>query len=402
MPRPESEAQAIDRITQRLLKHSRMSTKAKARKRAKQIVQSPGFRPKLVDPPPEKSGLVRDLELRRVLRHAIAERIAEFNKELERNEPAEKWDRLRIKHDVESFDKKDMNKILKLGPLRMRSGVPIKRVILLRTMKDPVIISRRRFDYKQQRWVRDTARSQGPIHSSVRTRADRAYVGGNNHHIEIREDKNCRWSGRIIPTFEATRRVRSQKMDAVDRSDDDSKGGRFIMSLSEGETVYMRHKETEEPGYFVVFKLDKPQKIQFKPHWDARRAKGEKDENGNLIEGSEREEIPVSASQLKDLAPPGHLTPIKVTVDPLGCPRPCEPIPEKDDDLAKIDSRIVAIAREALELRSNRVVTTIAESRGCAPGSWNWMRSRLHLVGLDNQGRQLSAAVRILKSNERK
>ena len=58
------------------------------------------------------------------------------------------------------------------------------------------------------------------------------------------------------------------------------------MSLSEGETVYMRERMKNRIGeadYFVVFKLDKPQTIQFKRHWDARRAKGEKDDDNRLI-----------------------------------------------------------------------------------------------------------------------
>ncbi len=47
------------------------------------------------------------------------------------------------------------------------------------------------------------------------------------------------------------------------------------MSLSEGDTVYMCHNDTGQPDYFVVFKLDKPQTVQFKHHWDcaARWAK---------------------------------------------------------------------------------------------------------------------------------
>ncbi|MDA1052046.1 MAG: hypothetical protein O3C40_16390 [Planctomycetota bacterium] len=244
MPRPEPEKQAIDRIAERLVKRKKESTKAKARKRAKAIVQSLGFKPRLVDPPPEKSGLVRDAKLRRILHEEITKRIAQFNEQVERNEPREKWEKLRIKHDIDTFDKKDMNKILKTGPLCMPSGVPIKRVILLRTMKDPVVVKRRRFDHQQGRWIRDAGRGEGATEFGESTRADRAYVGGNNHHIEIREDAKGKWSGVIVPTCEAARRVRIEKRDAVNRSDDDANGGRFIMSLAEGETVFMRHKES--------------------------------------------------------------------------------------------------------------------------------------------------------------
>ena len=45
-----------------------------------------------------------------------------------------------------------------------------------------------------------------------------SYLGGNNHHIEIREDrKTGKWAGEVIPTFEAARRVRIEGNAAVDR-----------------------------------------------------------------------------------------------------------------------------------------------------------------------------------------
>jgi len=395
MPRGETEKQAIARIAKHLLQRRKEATKAKARKRAKEIVCSPGFKPKLVDPPPEKSGLVRDPELRRILREEITNRIAEYNEQVVQNEPQEKWDKLSIKNDVDSFDKRDVNKILKAGPLRMPSGVPIKRVILLRTMKDPVVVPRRRFDHEQQRWVRDQGRAESAPEANQRTRADRAYVGGNNHHIEIREDERGRWSGVIVPTFEAARRVRIEKRDAVDRSDDDAKGGRFMMSLAEGETVYMLHKDTREPGYFVVFKLDKPQKIQFKPHWDARRAKGEKDDHGKLIVGSHREEIPVSAAQLKALAPPGEATPIKVAIDPLGRPRRIEPL-SPGQDAPEIDPRVMAIARDAIAARRNREPIAGGKKKRRQPGSWSWMHARLSKEKIKHLAPQLSQVMRLL------
>ena len=86
----------------------------------------------------------------------------------------------------------------------------------------------------------------------------------------------------------------------------------------------MKHKDTGKADYFVVFKLDKPQTIQFKHHWDARRAKGENDNDGKVIPGSKREEMPVSASQLRELAPPGYETPVKVRVRSLGEVQPLE------------------------------------------------------------------------------
>jgi hypothetical protein len=266
----------------------------KARKRAKTLVESPAFVAKIVDPPPEKSGLVRDVALRRILRDQIERRLREFTN------PA-------VDRDADSFTTSDMNRILKEGPLRMPSGVPIKRVVLLRTMNDPVLIPRKVFDHEQNKWAYD----ENP-------RSKRAYVGGNNHHVEIREDAKGKWTGETVPTYEAVRRVRIDHVGAVDHTDDPAKGGKFIMSLSEGDTVYMKLKDQPNPDYFVVFKLDKPQTIQFKYHWDARRAKGEKNEAGELIPESKREEFPITATQLKELAAPGESTPIKVTVDCLG------------------------------------------------------------------------------------
>lgn len=91
------------------------------------------------------------------------------------------------------------------------------------------------------------------------------------------------------------------------------------MSLAEGETIYLKHKKTSESGFYVIFKLAKsPPAIFLKHHWDARRDKGEKTNDGKLIEGSKRENMDVSPSQLRDLAPPGYDHPVKVLVNPIG------------------------------------------------------------------------------------
>jgi hypothetical protein len=95
----------------------------------------------------------------------------------------------------------------------------------------------------------------------------------------------------------------------VDRSDRD--GMRFGISLAEGETLHMKHPKTGAPGYFVVFKLDKPQTIHFIHHWDARPSKATEDQEP-------REDIPVTASNLRALEPQPGRPPYKVRVDPLG------------------------------------------------------------------------------------
>lgn len=90
------------------------------------------------------------------------------------------------------------------------------------------------------------------------------------------------------------------------------------MSLCEGETVWMLHKETREVGYFVVAKLDKPQQVVLVPHWDARAAGERKDSSGNVIQNSARESFTATPNDFLALAPPGHAHAVKVRVSPLG------------------------------------------------------------------------------------
>jgi len=380
IPIPEKPKEAIERLAARFIQDKVETDLKKAKKRAKVIVESKGFVAKLVDPPPGKSGLVRDIGMRRQVRRAIEERLRAAN----------------IDKDADSFTEKELKLILnpinpdtnkpEFRPLTMSSGVPIKRLVLLRTMNEPVVVPRNRWNEETGKWEVDTS-----------ARAARAYVGGNNHHIEIREDEKGNWSGEIVSTYEASVRARIKKSDPVDRADDPERGGRFVMSLAEGETVYMRHKETKEVGYFVVFKLDKPFTVQFKHHWDARRAKGEKDESGELLENSQREAFPVSAGQLKSLAPPGEKTPIKVVVDPLGRVHRVEPLPPRDDSTAEIDPRVMAIAREAVTARKSKPPMATDKKKQREHGSWTWMRARLKREELDHLASQLSAVVRLLK-----
>ncbi len=370
LPRRETAAGAIARLAERFLRRGLEGDIRNARKRAKAIVEKPGFTPRQVDPAPEKSGIVRDASLRAVLREEINRRLSAAG----------------IPRDADSFTKGDLNRILDKGKsLPMKSGVPIKRVVLLRTMNDPVRIPKKQFDYQTGEWGRDDA-----------PRAGRAYVGGNNHHIEIREDASKAWSGQIVMTYDATHRVRMKRLPAVDRSDDPKRGGRFIMSLSVGETLYMRHKTTGKPDFFVVFKLDKPQTVQLKHHWDARRATGEKDDQGGVVPNSEREEMAVTASQLRDLAPPGHTTTIKIAVDPLGRWRQIEPLAPMASDLSTLDPRVVEIAKEAISLRGDRSTANYTIPRTRQPGSWSWMRARLRSARIEHLVGQLSAALRTL------
>ena len=313
LPIPERKQDSVARLAKEFLATGLENSPATARKRAKAVVESPDFEPPLVDPTPGKSGLVRDRALRRRLRECIAN--YEYI-EVDRDGNV----KVRRQLDPENFTTKEIKQAIDNGAFRQESGVPIRRVKLLHVHKDPVIIHRKKWDHEQQQWVRDTG-SDGDVKTNEMSRADRVYVGGNNHHIEIRENEKGKWSGTVVSMYLAARRSQTEDCEIVDHSDDPAKGGKFIMSLSEGETVCMRRKDADECGHFVVYTLEKPQTIFFKWHWDARRAKGEKDANGNLILESVREAIPVTASELRDLAPPGESAPFKVHVDPLGAIR---------------------------------------------------------------------------------
>lgn len=284
------------------------------------------------DPPPAKSGIVRDRALRNRLRACLRA----------------------AKLDPDDFSANEIKKLAESGGIRQASGVPIRSVVLLRTMNDPVIIDRRQCDY-----------ATGAAAIDDRPASRRAYVGGNNHHIEIRAAKNKQgrelFTGVVVSGYEAARRklaklraLRAEKIPRpkeyrelpaadrarfkpmlrrieqenalVNRADDEALGGRFVMSLCEGETVWMRPKTRDgappgEASYFVVAKLDKAGNsigIVLVPHWDARAAGERKDSNGQVVPDSAREQFSATPSDLLALAPPGKPHAIKVRVSPLG------------------------------------------------------------------------------------
>lgn len=323
-PRPETEKEAVDRLAARRVRDKGEAERA-ARKWARAFVASPAYSPAVIDPPPGKSGIVRDRDLRMRLRECLEEHGL----------------------DPDNFTKNEVKKLHEAGKITQASGVPIRSVVLLRTMTDPVLIDRKRPEYGAGRVVRD----RDPA-------SKRAYVGGNNHHIEIRIDDGGGWSGQIVTAFEAAqrklaklrafreagvpkpghfRRLKHTDREAwarerskwrpviaaieaahplVDRADNDE--GRFVMSLCEGETLWMKHKGTGEVGYFVVAKLDKPRSIVLVPHWDARAAGERKDAEGRKIPGSKRDQFAATPGDLKTLAPPGQPHARKVRISPLG------------------------------------------------------------------------------------
>jgi len=324
MPRPETEEEAVARLAKRYIKPNLVSER-QARKKARALVESKCYTPRIVDPPPEKSGIVRDRGLRRRLRDAIAS--SNLN--------------------PDNFTPAQIKAAAAAGAIQ-QGGVPIRAAVLLWTIKDPVVVSRWGTDHKTGRRYKiyDAITGEGDASAA------RVYIGGNQHHIEIRADENGNWSGEMISAFEAAQRKLTrlralreagipkpnvlrkltkaerakfkpilsaieQGHPLVDRSDNDEKGGKFLMSLCEGETLFMKHKQTDEVGYFVVAKLDKPQSIVLVPHWDARAAGERKDAEGKKVPNSKRDQFAVTPTDLMKLAPPNQPHAVKVRVSPI-------------------------------------------------------------------------------------
>lgn len=321
VPRLESEKEAIERIARRLRMGKRGLEQDAADKEAKRIVRSKAFAFAMIEPKPEKSGIVRDSDLKRLLRKLLTERGL----------------------DPDKYTHADLKKsVADKGPLRHLSGVPINAVTLLWSNSEPISIQRDSYEYRTGDRIKDTSSS-----------SLRLYDGQNNHHIEIRVSAKGKWSGEIVSAFEAAQRklaklraLRAAKIPRptefrslaaperkrltpvlrnieashpiVNRNDNDDLGGQFVMSLCEGETLWMKHKKTKELGYFVVAKLDKPQSIVLVPHWDARAAGERKDSNGNTVPESAREQFSAAPSDLLALAPPEYSHAMKVRVSALG------------------------------------------------------------------------------------
>jgi len=200
----------------------------------------------LKDVVPGKSGVVRDRWFRQELREGLRTNNI----------------------DPDDFSSKQVKELLKGRELVLRSGVPIRHVTILRapTVK-PV---------GRKWWNPKTGRMEPERNQ----RSVRLYEPQNNHHIEIREDKKGKWVGEVVTNYDAAKRVRPPKesglkpQPAVNRNDTEK--GKFVMSLSIGEMLYMKHPETGEPDYFVVFKIDKTDgggRVHLTVHSDGGRDK---------------------------------------------------------------------------------------------------------------------------------
>lgn len=235
----------------------------------------------LEDVKPEKSGVVRDRWFREELRQSLCDNGL----------------------DPDRFTPKQMKALIVDKGIFLKSGVPVRRITLLRA-PSVVRIKRKQWDHRAGRRIYDD-----------RPQAVRLYEPQNNHHIEIRACSKGKWVGEVVTNFEAAQRVRPAKQagqaprEAVDRRD--TQAGRFVMSLSIGEMVKMRHPKTRTLDCFVVFKIDSTGTIHFTPHWDAGRSK-------KSDEAPAREDIALSLVQLQKLGEFDDRPPAKVWVGPLG------------------------------------------------------------------------------------
>ena len=205
----------------------------------------------------------------------------------------------------DSFTPRDMTHLVQDGQLRMPSGVPIRRVRLLRKHSDPVELT------------------SDPHHP-------RYYRGGNNHHMEILEDRHTgRWTGRCVTMFEATQRVRPPKgvpkLPLILGPHAEELGGqgklpsrlhafyqgrRFAMVLFKGDTLHMRDPDTGAPSFFTVIKFS-PGKVQLVDHSDARPSTARGGQPARRV-------ITKSPAELQALGPADNTPPRKVRISCLG------------------------------------------------------------------------------------
>jgi hypothetical protein len=285
MPVPEDDSQVIQRLIHEM--QSTGSTESQAKKAAKDRMRLGNFKRQLTDPPLGKGGLVRDWDLRRVIRKCLKDNAI----------------------DPDGFTDKQMQEFAKTGKLRMPSGVPIRSVITIGPISDPVKIV-----------VRDPITRKQAVNPRTKKPLFRYHISRNNHHVEIMQEAAtgewCPRDGKCVTMFEAAQRVRPPKNkkgehpktpSAVNR--DDGTGTTFVMSLSEGEMIHARRpdRSPDQPdalGYFVAVKLD-GKRIYFASHWDARSEK-------------EQDRWDVTYSNLKHCGPAPDTPPYKVRVDPLG------------------------------------------------------------------------------------
>lgn len=192
-----------------------------------------------------------------------------------------------IEHGIDPDKKGKIPPAIFKEPLQMASGVPVRKVRVLTRIGAP-------FMFKNK---------EGKDY--------RAVVSGNNHHVEIIEEVDSKgkkvFKIAVITAMEAARRARRKNEDGtkdpiVQR--DFGEGRKLVMSLSIGEALVF--KENEKHYLVNVQKMSGKQEfsngmdINFRLHTDARK----------------KDTKPFA--RLSSMIKFRNLTPIKVTVDPIG------------------------------------------------------------------------------------
>lgn len=169
---------------------------------------------------------------------------------------------------IEESGSKAFGNVLTEPPLTMPSGVPIKRVRITTVEKTAVPI--RKIGDEAVKYVKP----------------------GGNHHLEIYERPDGKWTGRCVSRFEACERLRKGQP-VVDRAEQRGKpdvpdGSEFVMSLAINDLAYLIDRKTGEVRLYrvqaisvsspvVVFRLhtaarleDKDTRVLIGP-WDTLR-----------------------------------------------------------------------------------------------------------------------------------
>lgn len=318
MPVEEADAEVKARLFEEF--KSRKYSVQDARRKAKEAVERGHFERKRIEPSLGKGGLVRDWELRRIMRECLQS--AGLN--------------------PDEFSKGQIEEFAAAHKMKMPSGVPIHSVITIAPINDPIKIP-----------VRDSLTGKQAVKPVSGEPVFRYHISRNNHHLEILEHEvTGKWSDEIVTTYQAAERRAKQLrlLRAAEKPIRDLKlphkeqreklkgikairsriiaenpivsrvprdGKRFVMSLSEGETLHMLHPVTRQDGYFVVFKIS-PGRAFFIHHWDARASVLRKDPAGNVIPDSQREEIGIAPSSLRDLGVEPGKPPQKVRIGVMG------------------------------------------------------------------------------------
>jgi CRISPR-associated endonuclease Csn1 len=111
LPVEETDQQVKQRLFEKFTKKG-LSEK-EARQRSRKLFQSGQFQRRLIDPPPSKSGIVRDRAVRLELRKSLQDNGV----------------------NPENFSKAQIKALADAGKVCMASGVPIRRVVLLREFR---------------------------------------------------------------------------------------------------------------------------------------------------------------------------------------------------------------------------------------------------------------------------